>query len=246
MLINLLISIVVLFLAGAGLIICTHKIRAYPAEAIRKDWLKYIIYSAIIIGFITVAFAGKIYLACIFMVIALAGALELTKNWRPKACLSAAGFIVFLMAILAGLFHLLILPGKNWAYNFAYIFLLVSITDSYSQLWGKLIGKRKLCPDISPNKTWAGFWGGLFTAVIGAVVLSRYIINYTALAAATYGLSIALASNIGDLAFSLIKRRLKIKDFSNMIPGHGGILDRFDSLIVAAPVSYWLHNWLLK
>ena len=89
-----------------------------------------------------------------------------------------------------------------------------------------------------------GLIGGSLTTIASAVALAPLIHGLTETQAACLGCAIAAAATIGDLLFSLIKRTLIIKDFSGLLPGHGGVFDRFDSLIVAAPVAYWLGQLL--
>ena len=116
--------------------------------------------------------------------------------------------------------------------------LMIWLFDSASYFVGLTFGKRKFFPEISPKKTLEGFFGGM-VAVIAAGVLTGifllpgYIIHITAIS-----IIIVIFGQLGDLTESTIKREMGIKDSSTLIPGHGGILDRFDSLIFAAPVVY--------
>ena len=146
------------------------------------------------------------------------------------------------MAILLG--HLCINSSNDLQSGFSLAFLLTCITDSFSQLWGKLIGKSKLCPTISPGKTVEGLIGGLATATIGAVVMTDLAPGLSIASLAVLGVVVGGAATVGDLAFSIVKRRLGIKDFSSVIPGHGGVLDRFDSFMLAAPTFYWSQRIL--
>ena len=121
-------------------------------------------------------------------------------------------------------------------------FLLAFTSDSGAYFAGRFLGKHKLAPVISPNKTVEGVAGGIAGAIVGmliyCVVLDlffRFRVNY--LFALTYGILGSLASVFGDLAFSAIKRQVGIKDYGNLIPGHGGVLDRFDSMTVVAPLT---------
>jgi len=102
-----------------------------------------------------------------------------------------------------------------------------------------LLGKHPLCPRVSPNKTWEGFWGGFISTLTAVLVFAFLLPEVTILQLLIMGCIITFASISGDLLFSWIKRKLAIKDFSSVIPGHGGVLDRFDSLVVTAPVFYW-------
>ena len=103
------------------------------------------------------------------------------------------------------------------------------------------LGKHKLAPKISPKKTLEGLVGGVVAAVVGmiifCVILQHFFgFSYNIAAACVYGLLGSLAGVFGDLSFSVIKRQTGIKDYGNLIPGHGGILDRFDSTIFIAPL----------
>ncbi len=114
-----------------------------------------------------------------------------------------------------------------------YLLLISTITDTFALITGKLIGKHSLCPSISPGKTIEGLIGGLFMGVFVASSFYHIFIDNTFslpnIVFITFILSII--GQLGDLVFSMIKRYYKQKDFSNIIPGHGGILDRVDSLI---------------
>lgn len=109
--------------------------------------------------------------------------------------------------------------------------------DSGAYLFGKLFGKHKLAPKVSPGKTWEGFAGGLLTSALIAWLFGRYapldVVPSTLLICSVVA---ALASVLGDLTESMFKREAGIKDSGHMIPGHGGILDRIDSLTAAVPV----------
>lgn len=115
------------------------------------------------------------------------------------------------------------------------------LSDAFALFAGMLFGKHKLAPELSPKKTVEGSIGGFFGAVLGMVVYGMILrftfkleVNYLILA--VYGLLGSLVSQLGDLSFSYIKRQYKIKDFGNIFPGHGGVLDRFDSVIFCAPL----------
>ena len=113
-----------------------------------------------------------------------------------------------------------------------YLLLITTMTDTFAYLIGRKFGKHKLIPSVSPNKTIEGFVGGL---VFGALIATLFYvftigkINIFVLILMTMILSVA--GQLGDLVFSSIKRHFKVKDFSNIMPGHGGILDRLDSII---------------
>jgi len=116
---------------------------------------------------------------------------------------------------------------------FIFLFLITIITDSYAYFTGRLIGKTKLLESISPNKTWEGTIGGSLVATFVCTVYYLTVINPNAsiVVIALIVLLLSLIGQFGDLFFSAIKRRFRVKDFSNLMPGHGGVLDRLDSII---------------
>ena len=136
--------------------------------------------------------------------------------------------------LFIGLSFNLIVVTRN--YDIAYIIyllLITTITDTFALFTGMLVGKHKMSPKISPKKTWEGLVGGVFMGTFIATAFYFTVINSNCslvfLIFAT--MLLCLVGQLGDLVFSSIKRYYDVKDFSNLIPGHGGILDRFDSLV---------------
>ncbi|ADP09894.1 CDP-diglyceride synthase [Erwinia sp. Ejp617] len=122
-----------------------------------------------------------------------------------------------------------------------YLMFLVWGADSGAYMFGKLFGKHKLAPRVSPGKTWEGFAGGLLTSALICWLFSEFAPLSVPLATLLIcSIAAALASVLGDLTESMFKREAGIKDSGNLIPGHGGILDRIDSLTAAVPVFAWL------
>lgn len=135
------------------------------------------------------------------------------------------------------------------SFYFVAIFALPWMADAGGFFIGATLGKHKLCPNISPNKTVEGVVGGVIFCVISAVLVGlmfqflitpRIKLNFIALV--LLGVIDAPVSIIGDLSFSLIKRRYNIKDYGSIFPGHGGMLDRFDSIIFTAPIIVLLNQ----
>ena len=152
-----------------------------------------------------------------------------TKRYNLNDALFLIGSILFV-----GLSFNLIVVTRSFDMNYIiYLLLITTMTDTFALFTGMLIGKNKLCPDISPKKTIEGLVGGtlmgtfvatsFYYTVISSSVSLVFLILITAL--------LCLVGQLGDLVFSSIKRYYGVKDFSILIPGHGGILDRFDSLI---------------
>lgn len=165
-----------------------------------------------------------------------------TKNFLQSIASVQWGMMLMVFG-LSHLAYLLVLPGKESSIIGAglvlFLVVLTQANDVAQFLWGKLLGKRKIVPKVSPNKTWAGFIGGLVTTTILAVILAPLLTPFSLLASIVSGLYIALMGFIGDVNISALKRDLAIKDTSSIIPGHGGILDRVDSLTYTAPL--FLH-----
>lgn len=165
-----------------------------------------------------------------------------TKKYNLNDALFLLGSVLFL-----GLSFNLIIITRNYDIRYLiYLLLITTITDTFALFTGSLVGKHKLCPKISPKKTVEGLIGGVgmgtfvatafYVTVIRSSVSLVYIIFITLL--------LCLVGQLGDLIFSSIKRYYDVKDFSNLIPGHGGVLDRFDSLIFVTLAFIMLLNWL--
>lgn len=129
--------------------------------------------------------------------------------------------------------------GVSLAWLF-YLFTLTALNDIGQFVFGKIFGSHKIAPAISPNKTWQGLVGGLLVSQVVTLALGTYLQLATPSRMAAYAVLLSLGGFAGDLLFSAAKRYLGIKDFSQLIPGHGGILDRVDSLVVTAPLLYCL------
>jgi len=127
-----------------------------------------------------------------------------------------------------------------------YLILLTQLGDIAQFMFGKALGKKKILPKISPNKTWMGFLGGIATTTLMGFFWGPKMTPLTPILSLFSGLLIGVAGFLGDVTLSSLKRDLGIKDTSLMLPGHGGILDRIDSLIFTAPLFFHFFNffWL--
>lgn len=129
--------------------------------------------------------------------------------------------------------------------NLTWLFYLLTMTalnDVAQFVIGKSFGKQKIASRISPNKTWQGLAGGVMVSLIVSALLGSYLHLATVEYLLVVGLLLSIGGFAGDLMFSAAKRFLGIKDFSQLIPGHGGILDRVDSLVVTAPLLYFVNH----
>lgn len=153
-----------------------------------------------------------------------------------------AAFVFFGMMYIGIGFYYLIETRLVELIFVVFALLIVWLTDSGAYFTGRKFGKKKLWPEISPNKTVEGFYGGVIVAVIGAFILNAiypFADNWINLLLVTIAASII--GQFGDLAESAIKRHYHVKDSGTLLPGHGGMLDRFDSLLFVVPLLHFLH-----
>lgn len=136
----------------------------------------------------------------------------------------------------------LLIPSRDLVYGYwgsevLALFILIWCSDSFAYFVGKKYGKTRLAPAISPKKTWEGFFGGIFFSMLAGIVVEYFFSelrgNWIIIASL-----VAIFAPLGDLVESQIKRFHNVKDSSNLIPGHGGVLDRLDSFILCVPVLY--------
>lgn len=120
-----------------------------------------------------------------------------------------------------------------------YLVVLTGANDIAQYLWGRSLGKTKVLPGVSPGKTWVGLWGGVASTAVLAAALAPLLTPLSLRAALPIGAAIGLFGFVGDVVVSALKRDLGIKDSGGLLPGHGGILDRIDSLMFTAPL--FLH-----
>jgi phosphatidate cytidylyltransferase len=151
---------------------------------------------------------------------------------------------------LSHMAYLLVLPAAvnpagGGAGLVLFLMFLTQFNDVAQYVWGKTLGRRKIIPKVSPKKTWEGFLGGMATTTVLAWLLAPLLTPLTGWEAPAAGLLIGLAGFVGDVNISALKRDLGVKDSGSLIPGHGGILDRVDSLTFTAPLFfhflYYLH-----
>ncbi|WP_313375578.1 phosphatidate cytidylyltransferase [Chishuiella sp.] len=136
------------------------------------------------------------------------------------------------------------LGEKVMHYEVFFIFLLLWCSDSFAYLTGNLIGKHKLAPKISGGKTWEGFFGGIVFTIIAGFIIEKFFKNNLQGNWIIISLIIAILGPLGDLTESKLKRFFQVKDSSNLIPGHGGFLDRLDSFIFVVPFVYLYYLFI--
>ena len=158
---------------------------------------------------------------------------------------TSAVFITFYLAVLGG-FILLLANDQNGALRIFALVALIACNDTFAYFAGVLIGKHKLAPSISPKKSWEGLIGGAVAAVIGGAAIFHYLFETNWIIGAAIGLMTVITATCGDLIESAIKRDLAIKDMSNLLPGHGGIMDRLDSALFTAPAVWFAFELIAR
>lgn len=214
--------------------------RNKPREIARESYIKFGSYFVIITLLFFSIVLRPVLFTGIALVIVAVGMWEMIRVYQSNPEDKGRYFIFSLLVfmLLAGGF---ILFSRLNPALILYTFLILSIFDSFSQISGQLFGKKKLIPNISPNKTVGGLIGGLVVAIISGFFMqtiyggegSRMIILLVGIVLFAFG---------GDVGASWYKRVFGVKDYSSLIPGHGGFLDRFDSLIAG---GCWVMIWYL-
>jgi phosphatidate cytidylyltransferase len=186
------------------------------------------------------------------MLVALALTVLAVMLWRapenPKGYVrdvTASTFAALYVPFLAG-FAALMLRDDDGADRVVVFIALVVLSDVGGYVAGVLFGRHPMAPTVSPKKSWEGLGGSaLFWAAGGAATFPTLLDGAAAWQGALVGLAVMVTATLGDLGESMIKRDLGIKDMGSLLPGHGGIMDRLDSLLPAAPVAYLLFSWLV-
>lgn len=168
---------------------------------------------------------------------------------RPQDALSSSAATLFaafypgvLMSFLVGL---RVAEGDLGRQLLLFLIAVIWMSDAGAYYVGKLLGRHKLSPRLSPNKTVEGALGGLLFAALTAAAWRHFFLPELGAAAPAWGAGLALVGMLGDLAESVMKRGAGVKDTAAVVPGHGGVLDRVDSLLLAAPLFYHVYPWVL-
>jgi len=131
--------------------------------------------------------------------------------------------------------------GNVWI---LFLFTVIFLSDTGAFYFGRFFGKRKLYPSVSPNKTWAGAFGGLFAGVVSGLLFARlFRLGGFPLEIALLAGALSVAGQVGDLVESMLKRNAGVKDSGRILPGHGGLLDRVDGVLFAVPLLYLYLSW---
>jgi phosphatidate cytidylyltransferase len=220
--------IIALFILGGILNSIINRNKNHKTK--KENWLKYFTYLIIVNLIVNSIIFNSKYFYLIAITISFSGLIEILRAIYLNRNLSVGIIVLLIYFPLAFEFVRFAQMEQN---ILLFTYLVVTIFDAFSQLFGQLFGKIKLVPNISPGKTLEGFIGG----IISACLIPLLLIGLTELTIIkTFFLSFAISifAFFGDLIASYCKRKFMIKDFSKILPGQGGILDRFDSLIFSS------------
>lgn len=159
-------------------------------------------------------------------------------QWSLMLCVFGFSHIAYLANIDR------INPNAGFAGLILYLLFTTQFNDVSQYVSGKCFGKRKIIPKVSPNKTWGGFIGGLIVTTTLSAFLAPFLTILTIEQGIIAGILIAISGFVGDVVLSSVKRDLQIKDSGTLIPGHGGILDRVDSLMYATPIFFHFFYYI--
>ena len=212
-------------------------------------WLGLLGCLVVVGSFTGIAALSDVRLALVLMG-ALAPLLAMRRRDEPAALLEAVlktvfpvVFVGLSLGYLVGIYEV---PGGGGGRLLVFLYLCIVLGDTLAFCVGSAWGKRRMAPRLSPRKTWEGAVAGLAGGMLGAILAHVWILEGLSwVHTLTLGLLIGVAGILGDLAASLLKRAYGVKDSSNLLPGHGGLLDRMDSQLFAAPLLYYYHTLLI-
>ena len=230
-----------------------------------KDCLRYRIsfYAALlyaisspILQFFHLSSVVQIIMTAVIMIIFLDGVVQHKRLKMEQVCFMLVATLFVIKSL--GLLQVLLQSDERFGLIYVILALCAAwIADTGAYFTGTFLGKHKLCPEVSPKKTVEGLIGGLVFAILGNIGIMA-LINWLAAQGIGYLINpltlhfgriclltplLALLSVVGDLSFSIIKRTYGIKDYGNLMPGHGGVLDRFDSVLFITPAVYFIATY---
>lgn len=225
--IKLYVLLLIYFLIGAFIMLYVNKNKDNKFS--KNNWLKYFVYFILVNLLIVSIIIDSIFFYYVCILIVTLGYYEIVKIIYNSGKIKVGIVVILIFSIISLTFYHFSLMPKNYLF---YTLYLTTVFDAFSQLIGQLFGKKKLLDKISPNKTVEGLIGGIVFSVLTSVLI-RNLLEISLINSILLGLGIVIFAFGGDVLASYCKRKFNIKDFSNLIPGHGGILDRFDSLLSA-------------
>jgi len=239
-------------IVGIGLLsLFCYREYARATGLVREKWVSFlVVVGVMVLTLATLDHWYRLFMALTSLTVTAIAAFAILQD-RPQGYIQRVALAIFgylLFGVCLG--HLGYLANDtHYRPLIILVFLAVEMNDVFAFCCGKTLGRSKLCPNTSPNKTVAGAVGALVLTTLLVAGLGWFIFAGTALASVPHllglGALISIAGQFGDLTLSSIKRDLGIKDMAATIPGHGGLLDRFDSILLAAPVVFHYVNYFV-
>ena len=242
-----------------GLVALASAIAAFEAAALIRPRAPAAVERLILLTAIALPIAvflarsGEAPPALVLMVLGASLVLTLGVSWLYRSTARGAvrdsAFAFGALLYAGGLLSYALLlrdadSGRDWVY---FLLGVIFACDTCALFVGRYAGRLKMAPSISPGKTWEGAAGGLIAGVAAGVTL-KYVLDLDASAwqVGVLAALVSVAGQIGDLAESKLKRVAEVKDSGRLLPGHGGLLDRIDSIVVALPVMYYFLIWWIQ
>jgi phosphatidate cytidylyltransferase len=227
-------------------VLCLHEFYKLIAQSgVKPNMLAGLLNGVLVFAFIGLKFymdkgTSHSHLALLTFSLALIFIQELYKvSTTPFADIAFTFLGIIFIVLPFSFFHALAFVSGHYNFHFPLAFLLMLWTnDTGAYLFGYFLGRTKLFERHSPKKTWEGFIGGMLLTIGAAMIISHYFVDVGWRQWASMALCISIVGTFGDLVESMFKRSIDVKDSGGILPGHGGLLDRFDGLLLSAPVVF--------
>lgn len=206
------------------------------------------------IGFISILFmfvitlkSGTMNLVILWFFISILLVLLHNLLKKDSDVIASSITLIGICYIVFFIYHIIFIENYN-QYNVLIwmVFISAWATDTFAYFTGYFLGSKKLCPSISPKKTVEGAVGGIVGSVLSSFIFAYYVIPEVIIHCMFIGFIGSVFGQLGDLTASIFKRQAGIKDYGKIMPGHGGVLDRFDSILFTAPVVYYYMLLFIK
>ena len=247
--------LIVLYLGGIWLKIAAFIIAAMGLHEFYKGWRSLGVEPSFTIGYVMTAilfltwipaqsssvpvFYSNMMFMCIWMFVAVAASLIYGWKINERGPYDAIATVTGLVYIPLFTYHMVLIDMTDYSLFIWIVVIAAFGSDIFAYFTGYFLGKHKMAPNLSPKKTIEGAVGGLVGSSLLAGLFGFIFMREMALVCLVLGLVGGAAGMAGDLTASMFKRKMGIKDYGTLIPGHGGIMDRFDSVIFVAPVVYY-------
>jgi phosphatidate cytidylyltransferase len=225
---------VIIMMAAVG-----ELTRVLRAQGLGVPQLPLVVGTAAVLVTAYIGGTDKLVVAVLLFAVGAALWAAVANGLDKFSSIAESVFVVCYVALLGAFAVLMVVPADGPRRVTAFVATVVC-SDTGGYAVGVFLGKHPMAPSVSPKKSWEGFAGSALACALCAGLLFPLTLHAAWWQGVLFGLAVVVTATVGDLSESLIKRDLGIKDMGNLLPGHGGVLDRFDSLLFAAPVAWAL------